>query len=47
MAVVITAGGEAGDYGSASDSDKWSCLIKDEDEPVNIKKYLLVVDNIP
>ena len=46
MAVVVTVGCEEGDHGSVSDSDKWSWLIKDEDESVNMKKYILVVDNI-
>ena len=37
MPVVVTVGSEEGDHGSASGSDKWSWLIKDEDESVNIK----------
>ena len=45
MAVVVMAGGEAGndgaggdgDQGSVSDGNKWSWLIKDDDEYVNIR----------
>ena len=55
MAAVVTAGGEAGDnggggdgdQGSVSDGSKWSWLIKDDDESVNIRKiHISIVHNI-